>query len=288
MIARETNTTVYTVTSLVEGPHTITMVNLEDGKMIDFDYLIVNSTIEPGSGSPPRSNVTEPSDDAANADPKDAPAPIGAIIGGNMKAKIYAEKPSLYLTGDEVWPFHDSSTPPTNRSFGELPSATSASAQSPIGSRPDLSIVPTSPLSSNASHPALVLDQSREQHDSFQGLDNQAYPPSTSVTPRTSLRVASDAELSGNSRQPALARDTKAASIALSSTRPQPVTLASSDGETLGQTPSTRLYVNGRESDAGPAFLSPLSEESSEMGILPPDYHQATEPLFGQMSRPGV
>jgi hypothetical protein len=279
--------------------------------MIDFDYLIVNSTIEPGSGSPPRSNVTEPSDDAANADPKDAPAPIGAIIGGslgglllvvilfvlawflrrrqnNMKAKIYAEKSSLYLTGDEVWPFHDSSTPPTNRSFGELPSVTSASAQSPIGSRPDLSIVPTSPLSSNASHPALVLDHSREQHDSFQGLDNQAYPPSTSVTPPTSLRVARDAEISGNSRPPALVRDTKAASIALSSTGSQPVTLASSDGETLGQTPSTRLYVNGRESDAGPACLSPLSEESSEMGILPPDYHQATEPLFGQMSRPGV
>lgn len=279
--------------------------------MIDFDYLIVNSTIKPGSDSAPRSNVTEPSDDAANTDPNDAPASIGAIIGGslggtlltvilfvlawflrrrqhNMKAKIYVEKPCLYLTGHEVWPFHDSATPPTNRSFGELPSTTSASAQSPIDSTPCLSIVPPSPLSSNTSHPALALDQSCEQHDNSQGLDNQVYSLGTSVTPRTSLQVASDAEIFGNSQPPALVRDTKAASMALSSTDRQPVTLASSDGEALGQTPSTRLFVEGRESDAGPAFLSPLSDESPEMGTLPPDYHQATEPLFGQMLRPGL
>ena len=48
------------------------------------------------------------------------------------------------------------------------------------------------------------------------------------------------------------------------------------------------LHVNGRESDAGPAYLSSLVNESPAIGILPQDYQHATQPLFGQMSRPGV
>jgi hypothetical protein len=289
------------------------MTNLEQGKFLDFDYLLVNSTIKPvTSPSPaPEGEVIDPYDSASGTSFVPVGAIVGGVVGGTLsiislavlawllwrrhkrnKAEAYAEKPSLDLTGDEVRPFRDGTTPPADGPFNDPhPSATSTSVQSPSGSTPYLSMIPPPPPSSNASYPASAPDQSREQYDSLRSLGDQAHPPSAFPTSRTSHQAPSDAGTFGQPhpqppapppRVPSTSTSTKTPGIALPFTARRPSTLASSEDSSQAQTPSRRLFVNGRESDAGPIPLSPLSDESHEMGILPPDYHQATEPLPGQ------
>jgi hypothetical protein len=145
-------------------------------------------------------------------------------------------------------------------------------------------MIPPPPPSSNASYPALSPDQSRQRFDSARGL-RDANPPSAFDANRTSHQVPSDAGTFGQPRSTIPpARQVKGSGAALPFTARRP----STEDYSLAQVPSRRMVVSGRESDAGPLPLSPTSDESHEMGVLPPDYHQATEPLPGQVSRPSA
>ncbi|WWC64615.1 uncharacterized protein I303_107226 [Kwoniella dejecticola CBS 10117] len=79
-------TPLYTATNLTDGPHVLQMINLggPPGNFLDFDYAVVNSTIDP-SGQPHNTtgtNTTSSSSDNGSSDSSGGSSNIGAIVGG--------------------------------------------------------------------------------------------------------------------------------------------------------------------------------------------------------------
>jgi len=124
---------VYTASGLTDGPHTVTLTNADAVRYLDLDYMIVNSTIQPGTNSGSGTNVT--AGDSAGTQ-KEQGSNTGAIIGGAVAGAVgamllvllawllfrrkrsrsqsaYMDKPPLDLTGDEIRPFRNSTTPPS-------------------------------------------------------------------------------------------------------------------------------------------------------------------------------
>lgn len=206
----------------------------------------------------------------------------------------YMDKPPLDLTGDEIRPFRNSTTPPadgpawtehpstmitTEAPYGQHPSASTTTdlsngQGSGNTSAPYLTMIPPPPPSSHTSYPP-SSDHARSPFVDPYAVGTQRQDRSTTFT-------ASEAGTFGPpppaSDPSPITQSYKSLATAVPFTARRPSTLASSEESTI-QTPS-RIFVPGREMDAGP--LGPTSEESHELEMLPPDYHQATEPLPGQ------
>jgi hypothetical protein len=311
--------TVYTASGLKDGPHTVTLTNADAGRFLDLDYMVVNSTILPGSDPGPGTNVT--AGDSAGGRREEGSS-MGAIIGGAVGGAVsalllvllawllwrrrkrsksesaYMDKPPLDLTGDEIRPFRNSTTPPadgpiplsqhpsatttTGSTYQRQPSGTAAT-ESMYGhvqdaiSMPYLTMVPPPPSSSHTSYPP-SSEGPRSPHVDPYAVGRHRQDRSTTFT-------ASEAGTFGPPPLPAhpdpspITQSYKSLAAAIPFTARRPSTLASSDGQSTTATPS-RMFIPGREMDAGP--LSPTTQESHELEMLPPDYHQATEPLPGQ------
>jgi len=310
--------TVYTASGLKDGPHTVTLTNADAGRFLDLDHMIVNSTIQPGSNPGSGTNVI--AGDSAGGRREEGSS-IGAIIGGavggavgalllvllawllwrrrkrNRSGSEYMDKPPLDLTGDEIRPFRNSTTPPADRPipssqhpsattttgsmYGRQPSGTAAPdsmyghVQDAI-STPYLAMVPPPPSSSHTSYPP-SSEGPRSPRVNPYAVGSHRQDRSTTFT-------ASEAGTFGpppsNHPDPSpITQSYKSLAAAIPFTARRPSTLASSDGHSMANTPS-RMFIPGREMDAGP--LSPTTQESHELEMLPPDYHQATEPLPGQ------
>ena len=215
----------------------------------------------------------------------------------NRSKSAYMDKPPLYLTGDEIRPFRNSTTPPaegpialtqhpsavttTGSAYGRQPAGT-AGTESMYGhgqdaiSTPFLTMVPPPPPSSHTSYPP-SSDHPRSPYVDPYAVGQHRQDRSTTFT-------ASEAGTFGPAppRHPEsspVTQSYKSLAAAVPFTARRPSTLASSDEQSTLHTPS-RMFIPGREMDAGP--LSPATQESHEMEMLPPDYHQATEPLPGQ------
>lgn len=309
---------VYTASGLADGLHTVTLTDADAGRFLDLDYLIVNSTIQPGSNPGSGTNVT--AGDSAGTQ-KEQGSNTGAIIGGAVAGAVgalllvllawllwrrrkrsrsqsaYMDKPPLDLTGDEIRPFRNSTTPPTEgpialtphpsavtttgSTYGRQPAGTAAT-ESMYGhgqeaiSTPYLTMVQPPPSSSHTSYPP-SSENPQSRHADPYAVGQQRQDRSTTFT-------ASDAGTFGPSppRHPEpspVTQSYKSLAVAVPFTARRPSTLASSEELSTVHTPS-RMFIPGREMDAGP--LSPATQESHEMEMLPPDYHQATEPLPGQ------
>ena len=312
---------VYTASGLDDGPHTITLTNGDADRYLNLDYLVVNSTIQPGT-QPAGTNVTAPD---SRPPPKEegagSSAVIGAAVGGGVGLLLlgllawflwrrrkqkrgesgYMDKPPLDLTGDEIRPFRDSTTPPADGPpLTQHPSAT-PTAESIYGqshpavttsesiyvqgpgnaSAPYLTMVPPPPPSSNTSYPPSSAGHARSPPvDPYAtGLHRQ-----DRSTNYTASEAGTFGPLPPMPDPSPITSSYKSLATAVPFTARRPSTMASSDEATL-RTPS-RMFVPGREMDAGP--LSPTTQESHELEILPPDYHQATEPLPGQRPHPEV
>jgi hypothetical protein len=311
---------VYTASGLDDGPHTVTLTNGEAGKFRNLDYMIVNSTIQPGTTPIRGPNV--PEGDSSGTPPVKAGSSIGEIIGGAVGGAVgalllvllawllwrrrkrskseseYMDKPPLDLTGDEIRPFRNSTTPPADGPIplSQHPSATTttgsmyqrqpsgtAAPESMYGhvrdaiSTPYLTMVPPPPSSSHTSYPP-SSEGPRSPHVDPYAVGRHRQDRSTTFT-------ASEAGTFGPPPLPPhpdpspITQSYKSLAAAIPFTARRPSTLASSDGQSTTATPS-RMFIPGREMDAGP--LSPTTQESHELEMLPPNYHQATEPLPGQ------
>jgi hypothetical protein len=213
------------------------------------------------------------------------------------KSEAYMDKPFLDLTGDEIRPFRNSTTPPAAGTYGltQNPSATTTTGsmyrQQPTTttptrgeygevqentSTPYLTMVPPPPSSSHASYPP-SSENPRSPHV-------VPYAVGSHRLDRSTVFAASEAGTFGQTPNPhpdpsPITQSYKSMAAAIPFTARRPSTMASSDEISTLQTPS-RMFIPGREMDAGP--LSPTTQESHELEMLPPDYHQATEPLPGQ------
>ena len=296
----------------------MTLTNADAGRFLDLDYLIVNSTIQPGSNTGPGTNIT--AGDLAGGRREEG-SNTGAIIGGAVAGAVgalllvllawllwrrrkrsrsesaYMDKPPLDLTGDEIRPFRNSTTPPadgpiplsqhpsatttTGSVYGRQPSATAAT-ESMYGhvqdaiSTPSLTMVPPPPSSSHTSYPP-SSENARSPHVNPYAVGQHRQDRSTTFT--TSEAGAFGPPPPHHPDPSPITQSYKSLAAAIPFTARRPSTLASSDGQSTVLTPS-RMFIPGREMDAGP--LSPTTQESHELEMLPPDYHQATEPLPGQ------
>jgi hypothetical protein len=284
--------TVYTASGLKDGSHTVTLTNADAGRFLDLDYMIVNSTIQPGSNPGPGTNVT--AGDSAGGR-REKGSSMGAIIGGaaggavgalllvllawllwrrrkrNSSVSEYMDKPPLDLTGDEIRPFRNSTTPPadgpiplsqhpsatttTGSMYQRQPPATAATAsmyghvQDAI-STPYLTMVPPPPSSSHTSYPP-SSESPRSPHVDPYAVGRHRQDRSTTFT-------TSEVGTFGPPPPPhpdpsPITQSYKSLAATIPFTARRPSTLASSDAQSPAHTPSR-----------------------------PPDYHQATEPLPGQ------
>lgn len=306
---------VFTASGLDDGPHTVTLTNGEAGKFRNLDFMIVNSTIQPGTTPAGTGSDSRPP-------PEEAASNTGAIVGGAVGGAVgmlllvllarllwrrsnkkkgdsaYMDKAPLDLTGDEVRPFRNNTTPPVDgpMALTQHPSATTTTGsmhgrqqsantglESVYGhvqdavSTPYLTNIPPPPSSSHASYPP-SSEHTRSPHVN-------PYAVGTNRQDRSTMFTASEAGTFGppppvpHPDPSPITQSYKSMAAAIPFTARRPSTLASSEEQSTIQTPS-RMFIPGREMDAGP--LSPATQESHELEMLPPDYHQATEPLPGQ------
>jgi hypothetical protein len=310
-------TSVYSANGLDDGPHTISLTNAEAGKFLDFDYMLVNSTYQPGTNPGLGTNTTDGQDaEEVPIRPEEtSKAPIiGGAVGGVLAVLIlgllawflwrrrnkkrredeYSDKPALDLTGDEVRPFRNSTTPPADDgSYADgQPSASTItnSLQGPnTSSTPYLSMVPHPPPSSNTSYPPSSSDHARQSYAELQPMTSpqrsgSGHDRSTIYSEVLPSEVGTFGPPQPHPQSPhppvpPITQSYKSQSTQLPYTARRPSTLLSSDENSESHTHS-RMFVAGREMDAGP--LGPPSPTTEEPEILPPDYHQATEPLPGQ------
>jgi hypothetical protein len=269
--------------------------------------MIVNSTTQPGTVPA----VVDPDNFGQKGEGTNTGAIIGGAVGGALGILLlvllawfcwrmrnkrqfedgYMDKPPLDLTGEEIRPFRNSTTPPAEGPFGDPVHPSATTVNDPMyepgnTSAPNLAMLSTRQPSSNHSYPPSSSDQQRSPYEHLHpanAYQSQAQDRSTTFS---DAPPTSEAGTFGHlSRQPPapspspITQSYKSLAAAIPFTARRPSTLASSEDQSTNYT-NSRMFVPGREVDAGP--LSPSSDETHEMGILPPDYHQATEPLPGQ------
>jgi len=303
-------TLVYTASGLKDGPHTVTLSNVQADRYLDFDYMILNSTIEPGS-KPVVADTPKVEEKGTSTG-----AIIGGAVGGSVATLLlvllawflwrrknkkafhagYMDKAPLDLAGDEIRPFRSSTTPPAEGPFSDpvQPSATTVNGPMYGNEDPSLAYTAMAPPSSTSYPPSSPENQRSPYAILSPAAASQGHTHNqNSSTIFSDGPPTSEAGTFGHlNQQPSapspITQSYKSLAAAIPCTARRPSTLASSEDQSTTHTHS-RMFVPGREVDAGP--LSPRSDdESHEMGILPPDYHQATEPLPGQRrpSGPGA
>ncbi|WVW86131.1 hypothetical protein I302_108172 [Kwoniella bestiolae CBS 10118] len=355
----------YTANNLQDGPHTLTMINVgtgPKGNFLDFDYAVVNSTIDPSGSSNNNTGTNTTISDPGNSNNGSSStgggsSNVGAIAGGvaggvvglalvvvlawflfrrrnkNKEGYPYAMKNKhqgpMDLTGEEVKPFQHNDHYP-------LPSGSGSSSNgddsfqryqqrsSPNGSliqmqdssfaremdhthTPFLSSLPAPPPSSNTSYPRSVNPPSSSgrspimpDRDRDRNLENPFSVAASSATfghGHDREQSTEDHSTTPTTPTPTSRNINKTQGVSLPFTALPPI--PSSEDDPLPTPPplrerehsissvNQRMYVPGREQDMGPLPLHGDEEdEQVDYGVLPPDYHQATEPLPGQRPTP--
>ncbi|WWC91691.1 uncharacterized protein L201_006637 [Kwoniella dendrophila CBS 6074] len=158
----QAQTPLYTASNLTDGPHTLTMVNLgagPAGSFLDFDYAVVNSTIDP-SGTHHNATGTNTTSSASGNDKSggsssNTGAIAGGVVGGVVGLALVAilawflfrrknrnregypypskSKEPMDLNGEEVKPFEHGNS---NQYMQALPSTVGSSGTGSIQTSP--------------------------------------------------------------------------------------------------------------------------------------------------------
>lgn len=342
-----TTSIVFQANNLTDGLHTVNVTNLGNtaGSFFDFDYAVVNSTIDP-SGSTGNSTGGSGSGSSNNVG-----AIAGGVVGGvvglalvvllawlllrrsarRKKDDYYYPKPvegRMDLNGEEIKPYEHgmpSQRDPSSYTIPDMaldgtgsfhgystnnPRSPSA-READTSQTPFLSQVPPPTPSNTTSYPHSVDPSTSSTGDAPSVLGSSALPNSftngsgSTGEPTTNLpgqqRSFGTSSASGpTTGVPSIIAETKSAGVALPYTARIPEASAqlpptasppredAPNRHSRVASPSAsstqRMYVPGRELDMGPV---PLVEEEGEGEgddqVLPPDYHQATQPILGQV-----
>ena len=302
-------TTVYTASGLQDGPHTVTLTNADAGRFLDLDYMIVNSTIHPGSNPDSGTNTTEGDSTGAQ---REHGSSTGRIIGGVVAAVVvvfllvlfawlwrrrvkkrkqseYELRPLVDESGDNISPYRDG-TPPVAGSIG-YPSAQHHSATATTW-RTD---------AAQPSATAATETMDGHGHDAMPAPYAETVPPAPPASDRpagqnapssrgnhlgrdrhdrSQTSAASEAGTVGHPLRlqpepPAQGQPHRSATDVTSTAR-RPLTLVATVEQPTDQTSPERI--------APGKAVDPRSHRTTQASfqLPPPNYHQATDRIPGQ------
>lgn len=315
MIGTDKMPSVFFASNLTDGPHHLTVFNRgSPGRTaFDFDYAVVNSSFSPSLGNN-ATNTTTDRTDGGQSEQASSGTNVGAIAGGVAGGVV-----ALALLGFLLWCFlirkkrlqtdgrtkfygydavdlasdphahrdqHPASVTPYTETNDTVQHSTNFSSTNNLSSgsmsqvaqhnvtQPGLTSVPPPPPSNATSYPRSDAGYT-ETSDPYLSL-------TAASRPRSSIHLPTPTPQHSDRSVPQV--QGKQAGVPLPYTAQpvdRPVSVVRSQG--LGDSASVRdlerQTVPGRENDAGPVDPNGLDSPGE---LLPPDYHQATQPLPGQ------